>query len=152
SGGGGAPPTDVGGGAPPAVSNNQTSSAVQNSGGASNPQTNVVQTQTFTPATTVTTQTQTGFTNGLVVANDSTSTTRLLQADRTLPTGVSLTTSSGGSGGNTTQATVIIRNLDGTVSATNPAGATLQLGGNTSNSGFFNDSRYYTHDAYSTNP
>ncbi len=107
------------------------------SGGAANPQGNATPDKVFTPPTTVTTQTQTGYTNGLIVAqNGSVSTTRVPAVDLSVPTDFTLKTTAATG---TTQATIIIRGLDGTLSSPN---ATLQLGGNTSNSTFLNNSVY----------
>jgi hypothetical protein len=98
------------GGGPPNTNNNAITNVVSNSGGASNPVGNT--TPVFTPPTTVTTQTQTGYTNGLIVAqNGSVSTTRVPAVDFSVPSDFSLTTTAAGTT-RTTQATIIIRGLD----------------------------------------
>ncbi len=123
------------GGGPPNTNSNAITNPVSQSGGAANPQGNA--TPVFTPPTTVTTQTQTGYTNGLIVArNGDVSTTRVPAVDLSVPTDFTLQTTAAT---HTAQATIIIRGLDGTLSSPN---ATLQLGGNTSNSTFLNDSVY----------
>jgi hypothetical protein len=145
-----------GSGAPPAINNppnaipgnptgnpNITTQPIANSNKADNP----TATQVFVPPTTVTTQVQTGYTNGLIIGtNGSIVTTRLPAIDANLPTDFAIATASvsgpfGTAGA--AAARIIIRGLDGTLSSPN---ATLQLGGSTTNSTFFNDSNYATAD------
>jgi hypothetical protein len=128
------------GGGPPNTNSNAITNTVSQSGGAANPQGNATPVQVFTPPTTVTTQTQTGYTNGLIVAqNGGVSTTRVPAVDLSAPSDLSITTTANGSM-RTTQATIIVRGLDGTLSSPN---ATLKLG---NASTFLNDSVYGTVD------
>ncbi len=138
----GAPPPS---GNPPNTNNPNIINTITNSGGASNPQdaTKPPTTPLTTPAamtnmTPKTSQTLQGFVGGLVVTSTGgyTSTTSHPLALTARPGDLTITTDAAHS---TAQATIIIRNIDGTL--TSPT-ATLPLG-TTANSNFFQDNATY---------
>jgi len=121
-------------GTPSSSTTNAVTQAVNNTNGATNP--TQQQTQQQPPPPGATSQTVTGYTNGLITGqNGSVSTTRLPEVANSTPNDMTIKTSTTG----TTTATILIRGLDGTV--TSPT-ATLQLGGNLATSFFTNDQTY----------
>jgi hypothetical protein len=137
----GGPPTPPGGSPPPSGSNpnnNNVNQAINNSGGGSNPQDHTTQTSTTqTDPIPKTTQTIKGFVGGLVVQNDGhTSTTQTPLALSAKAGDLTISTNASDS---TAQATIIVRNIDRTL--TSPT-LTLPIG-TQAGSSFFKDDQTY---------
>ena len=124
---------------PPNTSNNAVTTAVQNSGGASNPQDNTTTTTTTTTTNTVpkTTQIQTGYVGGLIVASAGHhSVTAALSGAQ--PGDLTINTDADTS---KVTAKIIIRGLDGSVYSPS---ATLHLGVQPNSSSFQDNANFFT--------
>ena len=129
---GGGPP-----GTPPYIPNTNSNTITQTTTNGTPPITQTPTPPPSPPAPPRTTQTQYGYTNGVIVGvNGESASARVPAVLLSRPTDVSVTTNATT---NQSQATIIIRGLDGTIFSPT---ATLQFGG-TSTSSFFTDDKTY---------